>query len=301
MIRQLLFFISILFLWSSCEAPRKNTSKNNIVQNGQSLLWEIQKDGIAHKSYLFGTFHLLCKQDIHFSKSLEQSLASASQLYLEMDLNDPANTIGILKGMNMRGDTSLLELIGKDQYTKLARFFDDTLHIGLSMFERMKPALLSSMLYPAMMPCKTVTGMETELMRLAAEKKIKVMGFETIADQTAIFDQIPYKTQAEELMHMIDSLPKYKQYFNDMLTTYLQEDLQAIEQSFSKEPGFDQQRPFLLDNRNIQWVKKLKTILPTTPVFIAVGAGHLSGKMGLIELLRREGYTVRPVDQTKTR
>jgi uncharacterized protein YbaP (TraB family) len=218
-----------------------------------------------------------------------------------MDLNDPANTIGILKGMNMKGDTSLLDLLGVEQHTKLTRFFDDTLHIGLSMFERMKPGLLSSMLYPAMMPCKTVTGMETELMRLAADKKIKVSGFETIADQTAVFDQIPYQTQATELMNMIDSMPKYKQYFNDMLTTYLKEDLQAIEQSFSKEPGFEQQRPFLLDNRNKHWINILKDVLPATPVFIAVGAGHLPGKMGLIELLRREGYTVRPIDQTEPR
>jgi uncharacterized protein YbaP (TraB family) len=97
---------------------------------------------------------------------------------------------------------------------------------------------------------------------------------------------------------MIDSFAQYKGYFNDMLATYLKQDLNAIEASFSKEPGFDQQRPFLLDNRNKNWINTLSGVLPTTPVFIAVGAGHLPGKMGLIELLRQAGYTVKAIDNT---
>jgi len=50
-----------------------------------------------------------------------------------------------------------------------------------------------------------------------------------------------------------------------------------------------------LNNRNKNWVKKLKTIMHERPVTIAVGAGHLPGKNGVIELLRKEGYTVKPV------
>jgi uncharacterized protein YbaP (TraB family) len=56
----------------------------------------------------------------------------------------------------------------------------------------------------------------------------------------------------------------------------------------------------LLYNRNRNWVQKLKTIMSEKSVTIAVGAGHLAGEKGVIKLLRKEGYTVKPV-KYKTR
>ncbi len=294
----LAFVICVGGMIHGCGTPRKHTTETGTVQDGKSLLYEISKPGIAHKSYLFGTFHLLCRKDIQFSENLLQGLAASKILYLELDLEDPSNAVAMMKGMKMRGDTSIADLVSKQQYDALTRFFDDSVGMGLSMVKQMKPALLSAMVYPSMMPCKSVVGMEQLLMAEAKERTIPVKGLETIADQTAVFDQIPYRTQAQELVHMIDSFAQYKGYFNDMLATYLKQDLNAIEASFSKEPGFDQQRPFLLDNRNKNWINTLSGVLPTTPVFIAVGAGHLSGKMGLIELLRQAGYTVKAIDNT---
>ena len=52
----------------------------------------------------------------------------------------------------------------------------------------------------------------------------------------------------------------------------------------------------LLKNRNINWVKQLETILPRNNIFMAVGAAHLFGNDGLIDLLRREGYTVKGIE-----
>ena len=52
----------------------------------------------------------------------------------------------------------------------------------------------------------------------------------------------------------------------------------------------------LLKNRNTNWVKQLKTILPKNNIFMAVGAAHLFGKDGLIDLLRKEGYTVKGIE-----
>ncbi|MFM7709716.1 MAG: TraB/GumN family protein [Ferruginibacter sp.] len=293
------FVVFLGVILHGCGTPRKQSTQTSTVQDGKSLLWEISKPGVSHKSYLFGTFHLLCRKDIQFSENLLQGLADSKTLYLELDLEDPSNAVALLKGMKMRGDTSMADLLSQQQYNALSRFFEDSVHMGLSMVKQMKPALLSAMIYPSMMPCKSVVGMEQLLMAEAKERTIPVKGLETIADQTAVFDQIPYKTQAMELIHMIDSIVQYKGYFNDMLATYLKQDLNAIEASFSKEPGFDQQRPFLLDNRNKNWVNSLKNVLPKQPVFIAVGAGHLPGKMGLIDLLRQEGYTVRAIDNTR--
>jgi uncharacterized protein YbaP (TraB family) len=131
-------------------------------------------------------------------------------------------------------------------------------------------------------------------------KKSKVQqketyGFETAEFQSSVFDNISYKDQAMELYNMIDSIDIYKMNFIKMLSLYKSQRLDEIEKSFNDEPGFEEQKDVLLTNRNKNWVSQLKNILPESNIFIAVGAGHLSGEQGLIQLLKNEGYTLKPV------
>ena len=82
-----------------------------------------------------------------------------------------------------------------------------------------------------------------------------------------------------------------------MLTVYKKQQITALEEMFSdKQFNLDEKnQDILLDKRNIDWVQQLNKILPATNIFIAVGAGHLVGEKGLIALLRKEGYTLRPL------
>ena len=87
-----------------------------------------------------------------------------------------------------------------------------------------------------------------------------------------------------------------KKSFETMLAVYKSQQLAAIEALFSKtEFGMQAHEDVLLYNRNRNWVKQLKTIMQTEPVFVAVGAGHLVGTRGLIALLKKEGYKVKPL------
>ena len=165
------------------------------------------------------------------------------------------------------------------------------------MFQSMKPAFLEAMLYPKMMPCKTITGVEEELMKLAKENKKEILGLETMAFQASVFDSIPYDEQAMELLKSIDSIDVYKKYFDTMLYVYQSQQLKEIENLFSKtEFGMEENQDILLYNRNRNWIGQLKPIMKSKPVFVAVGAGHLVGEKGLIALLRKEGYIVRPIE-----
>ena len=63
-----------------------------------------------------------------------------------------------------------------------------------------------------------------------------------------------------------------------------------------KEFGDIGDNDILLNNRNRNWVKQLKTIMKKESVFVAVGAGHLVGESGVIALLKKEGYTLTPIE-----
>ena len=285
-----------VLLLNSCTAQNNSISlKTNDTDN--TLLWEISGKQLTAPSYLFGTFHLICKDDIPFGEQLNKAIKSTDEIYMEMDMDDPATMMGGLLLMNMRGDSTLKKLYKDEEYKKVEKFFNDSLHIPIGMFQKMKPFFLMAMLYPKMLPCKTMSGVETELMKLAKENKKEIKGLETMAFQAAVFDSIPYTQQAKELLKTIDSLEAYKKYFDTMVRVYKSQQLNKIEDLFSKsEFGMQDNQDILLDNRNKNWVNQLNVILKKESVFIAVGAGHLVGNMGLINLLRKEGYTLRPID-----
>jgi uncharacterized protein len=292
---RLICVLFFLILAQQIVAQKKlPSSKDN-----NTLLWEITGKGLKKPSYVFGTFHIMCKEDIQFSQNLHDALKTAKEVYFEMDLDDPKTMLGGLTMMNMKNKT-LADLYTKEELEKLTKFFKDSINMSLTFFNKMKPMLLEALLYPRMMPCKVPSGVETELIAIAKKEKKEIKGFETMEFQSAIFDSIPYETQAKALLKDIDSTEKFKLFFNKMLDIYKNQEADKLAQmmadtTFSGGENDDA----LLKNRNIHWVTQLKTILKTNNIFMAVGAGHLFGKDGLIVMLRKEGYKVRPIENKK--
>ena len=283
-----------IFLLQCCRAQTAIKLPSNSDEN--SLLWEISGKHLSKPSYLFGTFHLMCKEDIHFSNNLTHAIKNAGEVYFEMDLDDPSNTFGALLFMNMKNGKTLKDLYSIEDYTRLSIFFKDSLQAPIDFIKKIKPAFLEAFIYPKLMPCKNMSGVEEELMKIAKQNKKEIKGFETIQLQAAVFDSIPYEEQAKDLLKTIDSIGQYKKYFDSMLTVYKNQQLSQIEKMFnSTEFGMEENRDVLLDNRNKNWVEQLKKIMKGKNVFIAVGAGHLVGDKGLIALLKKEGYKLRPL------
>jgi len=201
--------------------------------------------------------------------------------------------------MNMKNKT-LKELYTPAEYKRLKQFFSDSLKMNLDYFDRMKPMMLESLLYPRMMPCKTPSGIEPELMLIAKKEKKTIKGLETIEFQSSIFDSIPYDVQAKALLKDIDSTGKNKIMFNKMVNIYKNQEtakLTALMADSSYSEGEDDS--LLLKNRNINWVNQLDSVLKKENIFMAVGAGHLFGDDGLIVLLRKRGYVLRPIENVK--
>jgi len=289
-----LLILGLLIAVIGISQPVKN--KLVINKNQNSLLWEVSGKDLTQPSYLFGTFHLMCKSDINLSEQLKMAFNNTGKLYLELDMDDPAMMMQGLMLMNMKNGKKLKDFYTVAEYKKLTAFFKDSMNMSIAPFESMKPFLLVAMLYPKMMPCKTVSGVEEELMKLARTFKKEIKGLETLKQQAAVFDSIPYADQAKELLKSIDSMKENKKSFGKMVAVYKSQNLTAIEGLFSKsEFGMQGNEDILLYNRNKNWVKQLKNIMKPEPVFVAVGAGHLVGNKGLVALLRKEGYKVRPL------
>lgn len=264
--------------------------------DNNSLLWEISGKDLKKPSYLFGTLHIMCKDEIKFSDNLLTAFKTSEEVYFEMDLDDASNTLGSIFFMNMKGDTSLKDLYSAEDYQRLLNYFNDSLKIPLGLLQRMKPMMVEALIIPKLFSCKNVSGVEQELVILAQKEKKEIKGFENIQFQASIFDSIPYAVQAKGLLKNMDSIADYKIRFKELVDAYKNQELNTLEKLMElEENGVVQYIDIMLNNRNKNWVKQLKDILPQKNVFIAVGTGHLTGEFGVIQLLKNEGYTVSPI------
>lgn len=292
--KYLLFYSFSLLLFIGCKAQKEHFIKQ---KSDNSLLWEVSGNGLQKPSFLFGTFHLLCKDDIHFSDQLKKAMQSSDEIYMELDMDDPSIMLSGMLYMNMQNDKKLEDLYTPGEYKRLQNYFSDTLKVPLMMLDKAKPYFLVALLYPRMMNCKNPSGVEEELVKIAKEDKKEIKGLETMQFQASVFDSIPYKWQAQELLKNIDSFSVYKNEFQSMLEFYKNQNLDSLKNVISKsETGSDKYDDLLLNNRNKNWVKQLDQIMKNESVFVAVGTGHLLGEKGLINLLRQQGYTVQPLE-----
>ena len=86
-----------------------------------------------------------------------------------------------------------------------------------------------------------------------------------------------------------------------MMNAYKKQDLEALEKLMMKtDMGIGNFTEVLLYKRNRNWVTKLKDLMPQKSLLVAVGAGHLPGEKGVINLLRKAGYTITPLENKTT-
>lgn len=283
---------SLVFI--SCNAQPDHSFEKE--KDGNTLLWEVSGNGLQKPSFLFGTFHLLCKEDIHFSDALKRAMKQSDEVYMEMDMDDPSTMLSGLLYMNMKNDSTVEELYTPAEYKRVKEYFSDSLKMPITFLARAKPYFLVALLYPRMMDCPNPSGVEEELIKIAKEDKKEIKGLETMQFQASVFDSIPYEWQAKELLKNIDSFSVYKKQFVTMLDFYKNQQMDSIKTLINKsEFGSDKYDDLLLNNRNKNWVKQLDAIMKKESVFVAVGAGHLVGDNGLISLLKKEGYKVEPL------
>ncbi|QHL88096.1 hypothetical protein GU926_11900 [Nibribacter ruber] len=257
----------------------------------QSLLWKVSGKGIK-TSYVFGTFHLVPKDQFDLPQKVKQKLIKSETVVFEVDLDSPELTHGLTRAMRMA--KPLETLMTPQDYNWLAQFVQDSLERNMQFFRYIKPGFLGQMLlYPKMLGYSP-ESYDLALLDLAKKFNKSVHTLETPAEQLALFDQVNLETQTQQFLNSVKQFDRQRKLMKQMLTLYHQEDLNGLYALINSENGPDNQ-DFLLDERNERWLMPLVKKMKKSASFIAVGAAHLPGEHGLLELLKAKGYKVEPV------
>ena len=289
-----LFFLIVLILSFTISA--QNLEK--------SLLWKIYGKDVKDTSYLYGTIHMIEKKDFVVSKTLKNRFKKTESLVMEIQLDmDSAANAFIKENALYPNGKSIKDYLNETDYNFFQTYLKDSMKLGVikvKICEMMRPFYAQSLIMADQM--KKSESYEKTFHKMA--KKKEKLGLETIQEQMTILAGGELQTQVNEFIKEMkngkldaeNEMAKLVQFYkNQDVQGLYNEMIASMEKEGGKMGGVTKED--FLDNRNKRWIPKLVQLMNTKTIFITVGAGHLAGENGVIQLLRNQGYIVSPIIQ----
>lgn len=273
----------ITLVFSSAQAQTKSPKLEN------SLLWEVSGNGLSKPSYLYGTVHMICAGDFFLSEKTKKAFAASDKLVLEVNLADPKE-LGDMQKMAM-GKEPLSKKLTPKQLADLDKILKTTAGMSVQQVDSFSLMTVMSLISVKTFGCTDLKFYEMNFIEMAKSRNIETVGLETIKSQ---FESAANAFSDDE---MIASLAEYNtNETTKLVTNYKSENLGELFKDITDEKYMNvKAKKYMLDNRNENWIKQLPEMMKKESLFVAVGAGHLGGELGLINLLRKAGYIVKPV------
>ena len=186
---------------------------------------------------------------------------------------------------------SLSDLYDADDWAVIKGALQEKLGPMAVVAQRMKPVAVAGLLMLDEMEATASTTIDQFLWKEAQASGCTTRGIESMAEQLAVLDSMPPSI----LLEVVTEGASDDSVLMELRNAYVREDLEMISDlidSVSSVEAFMQQ---LNDNRNVIMAERFAPLLEEGNVFIAVGTAHLPGSQGVLELLRKRGYSVTPV------
>lgn len=260
---------------------------------GGPALWQVQRG--AMNGWLFGTIHVLPKGVAWETPAIKDALTKADRLVLEAaDLEDEQKTLALFETMGRSPGLPPLERrVPDEEKAALDKAMADggTNTQLLSGYESWAAAMLLSAASQQALNVSQDDGVEPVLIASFRQARKPIGGLETVERQFAAFDTLPESAQARLLVQTVHEAKGMKALYDRILTAWTKGDMEAIakEDQIGEQPDPMVEEAVLVA-RNRDWVKAIEPMQGKP--FIAVGAGHLTGRENLIDLLKAKGFTV---------
>ena len=280
------------------------------------LLYKISGNGLEKPSYIIGTHHLANVGFVNQINGVTEALTETDQVYGEL-VWDTMTNIDSLKAvqnaMTLPAGKTIKDYLTPDEYKRLDAFMVAKMGTGLS-----NPMVASKM--GNLTPMALVTQFQLLLFMTkhmgefdpsstfdqyfqaqAKKNGLPCGGLETLQKQiNVLYTGKPMSRQVEELMCFIDNENFNSQMMEDLTSAFYAQNLETLKQVMDRKLGgkcdsTPEEEDQLIYNRNADWVAKMPDIMASKPTFFAVGAAHLPGDKGVLQLLRNAGYTIEGV------
>ncbi|KQB41108.1 TraB/GumN family protein [Flavobacterium aquidurense] len=276
--------IVIVLIFSTTTQAQTNSPK---LEN--SLLWEVSGNGLSKPTYLYGTIHMICSGDYFLSEKTKKAFDVSEKLILEVNLDDPTQMTDMQQ--MVMGKEPLSKSLTPEQLTKLDAILKKSGGITLQQVDSFSLMSVMSLILSKSFECSDMKFYEMDFIASAKKRKEQIGGLETVKSQFKSFENA---YSVNEMIAMLEESDT--ELSKDMVVAYKQEKLEDLYEIITAEKVMnDKAKKYMLYERNINWAKILPEMMKNESLFVAVGSAHLAGDLGLINLLRKAGYIVKPV------
>jgi hypothetical protein len=261
------------------------------------MLWALQ--GKTNTVYLLGSIHML-KSTETLPAAIDSAYADAEALVMEIDMDDldPAKMQQDVAelGMQPAGQT-LQQQLGPEVYGQFASKVQP-LSVDAGLLDHFKPWFAAMTLVELQMMklgFDPGSGVEMRLTRRATADHKPIQGLETAREQLEMLARLPDKQQREFLLYSVDDAERMAGELDDLISAWRSGDAprmaKLLQEGFDEYP--DLYRPLTVE-RNRKWIPRIEQLLDDKDDYlVVVGALHLVGKDGVIDLLERQGHKLK--------
>lgn len=269
--------------------------------SAQAYLWEVSS--LTNKVYLYGTVHAGKRSWFPLPDAVENALVESVALVVEADITDTRALQKSAGAMAYAYPDVLKNHVPPEQYARMLKLLP---RYGLteSQMSGMKPFLAVSLLVFAEWGRSgylTPYGVDTYLLRKAQAEQKPIIELEGIESQGRLMDTLTEKQVQDLFRGTLDALEEdlTTEQVKGLVAAWQAGDpaslLQIARRYNERVPGAAEFEDKFIWQRHDDMAKKIEGWLAERrkPYFIAVGALHLAGPKGLVEILRKRGYVVR--------
>jgi uncharacterized protein YbaP (TraB family) len=272
------------------------------------LLWKVSGNGLGRPSYIFGTHHMAPASMIDQIAGMNAAIDGCDIVVGEIEKD---SLMSQESQMKMAGfmiapvDSTLDKLYTPDEYAEVEKVFNKyfgAMGVKLAQMKSLKPNAISTQLQ-AMQAIKYFPNFDANnLIDMAVQERANEagrpsLGLETLQEQIDLLFNAPMTEQAKSLLEACRQDEFFQVQSSALAEAYMHQDLDKLMQVMTDATmGGDSEEAMeaLIYSRNRNWAEKLEKMMPERACLVCVGAGHLPGAKGLLQLLRDKGYTVEP-------
>lgn len=279
------------------------------------LLYKISHKSLTEPSYIVGTYHLAPASFVDSIPGAKAALESVDVVCGEVvmsEMQNKANEKKVKEAMMLPDGKLLEDVLTADEMQRLNDYMDKVMGMNFnnslvkSQMGRMTPMALSTQLQlvqymkltPKFNPLKLI---DAHFQKVAQKAGKKVAGLETVDFQIeTLYKGATLERQKQQLFCMVDNDEYYTLQMKELAAAYFAQDIQALLEITEEKIGnmcdsTPEEEEALIYGRNATWVEKMPSMMGEASTLFVVGAAHLPGDKGVIELLKAKGYTVEAV------
>lgn len=283
------------------------------ISYGKGLLWKVEKAN-TKPSYYFGTMHMADPRLLDLAPKVTAAFDTSTTLALELtEVLDPEvmkeKAAGLAEFTIYTDGSTISSRLTPEEEKITKEGFDKRSAMPWLLAKRLKPwALMGAMALPACETARKEAGkpfLDQALAQRADKAGMKLVGLETVKSQVMAIAGLPEKTMIAALVETAKLGDRMDDVFETMIVLYEKEEIGQIitmmkhigpEDTDGSAAALDTSsfQQDVIDNRNITMVKSSEPLLNAGGAFIAVGALHLPGEKGILNILVQKGYTITP-------